>query len=215
MTELVDPTDQDGMIGQMTTDIVDQKHLAEQLLEQAKEQNIELVGPGGLLNELTKNVLETALDAEMAEHLGYEKHDRAGHNSGSSRNGTRAALPAAARSRAPRVLRPSREAPPPRHVAMGSRAPRRIPETQNASSRHWLRTATNPTATQQTTRPPGRHHRCPETGRAHALLPQQRITNNATQPDHRSTSDQPTKTATRSHPHALIARSGLTSRCMS
>jgi hypothetical protein len=32
-TEFVDPTDQDGMIGQMTTDIVDQKHLAEQLLE--------------------------------------------------------------------------------------------------------------------------------------------------------------------------------------
>lgn len=49
MTELVDPTDQEGMIGQMTGDIVDQKQLAEQLLEQAKEQNIELVGPGGLL----------------------------------------------------------------------------------------------------------------------------------------------------------------------
>jgi len=74
----------------MTTDIVDQKQLAEQLLQQAEEQNIELVGPGGLLNQLTKNVLETALDAEMAEHLGYEKHDPAGHNSGNSRNGTRA-----------------------------------------------------------------------------------------------------------------------------
>ncbi len=90
MTEFVDPTDQEGMIGQMTGDIVDQKQLAEQLLEQAKEQNIELVGPGGLLNQLTKNVLETALDAEMVEHLGYEKHDRAGQNSGNSRNGTRA-----------------------------------------------------------------------------------------------------------------------------
>jgi putative transposase len=33
----------------MATDIVDQKRLAEQLLEQAKEQNVELVGPGGLL----------------------------------------------------------------------------------------------------------------------------------------------------------------------
>jgi putative transposase len=90
MTELVDPTDRDGMIGQMTTDIVDQKQLAEQLLEQAKEQNIELVGPGGLLGQLTKNVLETALDAEMSEHLGYEKHDPVGRNSGNSRNGTRA-----------------------------------------------------------------------------------------------------------------------------
>jgi transposase-like protein len=59
-------------------------------LQRAQEQNIELVGPGGLLNQLTKNVLETALDAEMVEHLGYEKHDPAGHNSGNSRNATRA-----------------------------------------------------------------------------------------------------------------------------
>lgn len=74
----------------MTTDIVDQKQLAEQLLEQAKEQNIELVGSDGLLRQLTKSALETALDAEMSEHLGYEKHDPAGRNSGNSRNGTRA-----------------------------------------------------------------------------------------------------------------------------
>ena len=89
MSELVDTTDRVEMIGPMATDIVDQKQLAEQLLAQAEEQNIELVGPGGLLNQLTKNVLETALDAEMAEHLGYEKHDPAGHSSGNSRNGTR------------------------------------------------------------------------------------------------------------------------------
>ncbi len=90
MTELVESTDPEEMIGSMTTDIVDQKQLAEQLLAQAEEQNIELVGPGGLLNQLTKNVLETALDAEMVEHLGYEKHDPDGRNSGNSRNGTRA-----------------------------------------------------------------------------------------------------------------------------
>ena len=59
-------------------------------MEQAKEQNIELVGPGGLLGQLTKSVLETALDAEMSEHLGYEKHDPVGRGSGNSRNGTRA-----------------------------------------------------------------------------------------------------------------------------
>lgn len=69
---------------------VDQKQLAEQLLAQAKEQGVELVGPNGLLNQLTKKVLETALDAEMAEHLGYDKHDPAGHGSGNSRNGSRA-----------------------------------------------------------------------------------------------------------------------------
>ena len=51
---------------------------------------MELVGPNGLLNQLTKNVLETALDAEMAEHLGYDKHDPAGRGGGNSRNGTRA-----------------------------------------------------------------------------------------------------------------------------
>ena len=89
MTELIDPTDSTEMIESMTGKIVDQKQLAEQLLQQAREQNIELVGPGGLLNQLTKNVLETALDAELVEHLGYEKHDPAGRNSGNSRNGTR------------------------------------------------------------------------------------------------------------------------------
>jgi hypothetical protein len=90
MTELAESTGPGEMIEPMTVDIVDQKELAEQLLEQAKEQNIELVGPGGLLGQLTKSVLETALDEEMSEHLGYEKHDPAGRNSGNSRNGTRA-----------------------------------------------------------------------------------------------------------------------------
>lgn len=70
-------------------DAVDQKKLAEQLLAQAKEQGVELLGPGGLLNQLTKNVLETALEAEMTEHVGYEKHDPAGRGTGNSRNGTR------------------------------------------------------------------------------------------------------------------------------
>lgn len=69
---------------------VDHKQLAEQLLAQAKEQGVELVGPNGLLNQLTRNVLETALDAEMTEHLGYDKHNPTGRGSGNSRNGTRA-----------------------------------------------------------------------------------------------------------------------------
>jgi transposase-like protein len=68
---------------------VDQQELAQQLLVQAREQGIDLVGPDGLLNRLTKNVLETALEAEMDEHLGYGKHDVSGRGSGNSRNGTR------------------------------------------------------------------------------------------------------------------------------
>jgi putative transposase len=69
---------------------VDQQELARQLLAQAKEQGIELVGPGGLLNQLTGRVLETALEEEMTDHLGYDKHEVAGRGSGNSRNGTRA-----------------------------------------------------------------------------------------------------------------------------
>jgi uncharacterized protein YbaP (TraB family) len=52
MSELVDRTDRVEMMGAMATDIVDQRQLAEQLLQQAGEQNIELVGLGGLLNQL-------------------------------------------------------------------------------------------------------------------------------------------------------------------
>jgi len=73
MTELAESTDVGGMIELMTVDSIDQRELAERLLEQAKEQNIELVGPDGLLGQLTKSVLETALDAEMSEHLGYDE----------------------------------------------------------------------------------------------------------------------------------------------
>src|SRR4029079_9440204 len=80
MSETLDPV--------ATTDL-DHRQLAEQLLAQAKEQGVDLVGPNGLLNQLTKHVLETALDAEMSEHLGYDKHDPAGRGSGNSRNGTR------------------------------------------------------------------------------------------------------------------------------
>lgn len=62
----------EAMIDPVTGEIIDQKQLAEQLLAQAKEQGVSLVGPGGLLNQLTKNVLETALEAELTERLGHE-----------------------------------------------------------------------------------------------------------------------------------------------
>ena len=66
------------------------KQLAEELVEWARTEGVELVGPGGLLSGLTKNVLEAGLEAEMSEHLGYDRHDPAGRNTGYSRNGTRA-----------------------------------------------------------------------------------------------------------------------------
>lgn len=75
------------MIDRVTGEIIGQQQVAEQLLAQAKEQGVSLVGPGGLLGGLTKTVLETALEAEMTEHLGYEKH--ASSNGENARNGTR------------------------------------------------------------------------------------------------------------------------------
>ena len=75
------------MIDPVTGEIIDEKQIAEQLLTQAKEQGVSLVGPGGLLGGLTKTVLETALEAEMTEHLGYEKHQVT--DSANARNGTR------------------------------------------------------------------------------------------------------------------------------
>jgi putative transposase len=69
---------------------IDTQQLARDLVARARAEGVDLVGPGGLLSGLTKTVLETALEAEMSEHLGYEKHDLAGRNGGNSRNGTRA-----------------------------------------------------------------------------------------------------------------------------
>lgn len=63
--------------------------LIDRLLEQAGDDR-ELLGEGGLLQQLTKQVLETALDTELTAHLGYERGDAAGRGSGNSRNGTSA-----------------------------------------------------------------------------------------------------------------------------
>ena len=63
--------------------------IAEQLVERARADGVDLVGPNGLLGQLTKQVLETGLEVEMEEHLGYEKHAVDGRDGGNSRNGTR------------------------------------------------------------------------------------------------------------------------------
>src|SRR5919202_338183 len=60
------------------------------MVAQARERGLELTGPNGLLKLFTKNVLETALNEEMTEHLGHEKHQAAaGRQSTNIRNGTR------------------------------------------------------------------------------------------------------------------------------
>jgi putative transposase len=60
--------------------------LIDNLLKNYKKPE-DLIGENGLLKQLTKQLLERAMAAEMTEHVGYEKHDVAGNNSGNSRNG--------------------------------------------------------------------------------------------------------------------------------
>jgi len=57
------------------------------LIKDAKATGTPLDGVGGLLNQMTKAVLERSLQAEMVDHVGYDSGDPAGHGSGNSRNG--------------------------------------------------------------------------------------------------------------------------------
>ncbi len=63
--------------------------LVARLAAQVRAQGVQLLGRGGV-QQLTKRFLEAALEAEMDEHLGYDKHHPAGRNGGNSRNGRRA-----------------------------------------------------------------------------------------------------------------------------
>jgi putative transposase len=63
------------------------EELIDELLADYKKPE-DVIGENGLLKRLTKALLERAMNAEMTDHLGYQKHDPAGYNSGNSRNGT-------------------------------------------------------------------------------------------------------------------------------
>ncbi|MCZ9348780.1 IS256 family transposase [Streptomyces mutabilis] len=63
--------------------------LIDELVSRAQAEGLQLTGEGGLLQQLTKRLLESALEGEITDHLGYDKHDPAGRNGGNSRNGTR------------------------------------------------------------------------------------------------------------------------------
>jgi putative transposase len=68
------------MTDQINLDLIDQ------LLKDYKSPE-DVLGENGLLKQLTKAVLERAMQAELSHHLGYEKHSLKGNNSGNSRNG--------------------------------------------------------------------------------------------------------------------------------
>jgi hypothetical protein len=57
------------------------QELAEELVGRVRSDGVQLTGPGGLLTGITQMVLETALETELADHLGYDKGDPAGRGS--------------------------------------------------------------------------------------------------------------------------------------
>jgi putative transposase len=65
------------------------QQLIDELEGRAQAEGLQLTGEGGLLQQLTKRLLESALEGEVTDHLGYDRHDPAGKNGGNSRNGTR------------------------------------------------------------------------------------------------------------------------------
>lgn len=87
MSETITAEERDGQ-APAAEEAVDTR-FAEQLVAQAREEGLQLTGPGGLLQRVTKTVLEGALEGEMDDHLGYGKHDPVGRDSGNSRNGAR------------------------------------------------------------------------------------------------------------------------------
>jgi len=69
-------------------DAVDEQ-LIDRLVGRAREGGLQLTGQGGLLAALTKRLVESALEGELTDHLGYPKHDAEGRDGGNSRNGRR------------------------------------------------------------------------------------------------------------------------------
>src|SRR6266542_6118463 len=89
MTQTTTQTPQPQDSAGARPDAVDEQLVA-RLVAQARERGISLVGPDGLLQRVTKLVLEGALEGELSDHLGYQHGDPAGRNGANSRNGTRA-----------------------------------------------------------------------------------------------------------------------------
>ncbi|MFC6011612.1 IS256 family transposase [Nocardia lasii] len=86
---LADLADTGEVAKRKERDSVVDADLVGQLVAQARDSGLQLTGEGGLLAQLTKLVVESALEGEITDHLGYEHSDPAGRGTGNSRNGTR------------------------------------------------------------------------------------------------------------------------------
>lgn len=77
-------------VGFVAGDTPAMREWAEQLVAHARAEGVRLTGDDGLLTAMVRQVLQTGLEVELADHLGYEPYDRAGRGSGNSRNGSSA-----------------------------------------------------------------------------------------------------------------------------
>ena len=87
MTTTADPgeeviTDGAGVAAAVPDELIDA------VMANVDAGGVELLGPNGVLAELTKRILERGLAEELSDHLGYEPGDPAGRGSGNNRNGT-------------------------------------------------------------------------------------------------------------------------------
>ncbi len=87
MTTTADPgeeviTDGAGVAAAVPEELIDA------VMSNVDAGGVELLGPDGVLAELTKRILERGLAEELSDHLGYEPGDPAGRGSGNNRNGT-------------------------------------------------------------------------------------------------------------------------------
>jgi putative transposase len=71
----------DDLRGKLPDEVVDE------LLAGARTEE-EIVGPGGLLSQLTKRLVERALEVELTDHVGYERHHEPPGETGNPRNGS-------------------------------------------------------------------------------------------------------------------------------
>ncbi len=86
VTQNTEPARADEAAGRRLADALSAESI-DALIKDAKRSGTPLDGVDGLLNQMTKAVLERALTAEMTDHLGYEVGDPTGRGTGNSRNG--------------------------------------------------------------------------------------------------------------------------------
>jgi hypothetical protein len=77
MTETAVENEQAEQVQAPSSAVSDEQFVA-MVVDRARNEGLQLTGNGGLLQQLTKRVLEFAQEGEITDHVGYEKHDLAG-----------------------------------------------------------------------------------------------------------------------------------------